>query len=375
MTKKGNLENLRVVLTGGGTGGHLFPGIAVAEALLAAFPSGKVMFIGTGRHIDNKTLAKRDFRVEAITCQGLKGRSFMAKIIALLQLPISFFQAIRLLLDFKPVLVIGVGGYVTGPVMLAARLLGRITCIHEQNSIPGLANRLIGSFVHRIFVSLPGSEKYFQPKKTIITGNPVRHELVVLRDREAAHSGLRLLVLGGSQGAHRVNLLVTGALAAVKDQLPEGFEVIHQTGTDDESWVREAYNRHGISAQVAAFYMDMPKVYQGADLIVSRAGATTLAEITVLGKPAVLIPFPFAADDHQAKNARYLVEAGAALMILENQAKEEELGRNILELLLDSQSRLKMAEKSKIIGQPLATDRIVKECIGLLAGRGYSYAV
>ncbi|OGR08306.1 MAG: undecaprenyldiphospho-muramoylpentapeptide beta-N-acetylglucosaminyltransferase, partial [Deltaproteobacteria bacterium RIFOXYD12_FULL_50_9] len=303
MTRKDKILGLRVVLTGGGTGGHLFPGIAVAEALLTSFPSGKVMFIGTGRHIDNKTLAQRGFQVEAISCQGLKGKSIKAAIASLWQLPWSLWQAIRLLREFKPVLVIGVGGYVTGPVMLAARLLGKLTCIHEQNSIPGLANRLIGGFVHRIFISLPGSERYFPAHKTIFTGNPVRRELVALGARESLDAGMTLVVLGGSQGAHRINQLVTGALSAVKDSLPASFQVIHQTGADDESWVRERYERMGICAEVAAFFNDMPRIYQEADLIVSRAGATTLAEIAVVGVAALLIPYPFAADDHQKMNA------------------------------------------------------------------------
>ena len=358
-------------MTGGGTGGHLFPGIAVAEAIGRRFADSQVLFVGTERQIDAKALAGKDFQVTSISCSGLKGKSLLSRLQTLIRLPISLLQAIRVIRDFKPNLVLGVGGYVTGPVVAAGRLLGIATCIHEQNSVPGLANRQLGRLVDRIFISIPGSERYFPAKKTVLTGNPVRREILALRQPVAETSeNICLLVLGGSQGAHRVNTLVVGALARLGKDLPENFMVIHQTGAADEEMVRKAYAEAGIKARVAAFFDDMAEVYGEADLVVSRAGATTLAEITVLGKPALLIPYPFAADDHQEKNARCLVEGGGAKMFLEQDLDEDIVAREIATLLNDSGRRAAMAENMGGMAIPQATETIVAECVSLLGERG-----
>ncbi|MDZ7642403.1 MAG: glycosyltransferase [Desulfurivibrio sp.] len=204
----------RLVITGGGTGGHLFPGIAVADEVLSRFPGSEVLFIGTGREIDQRALAAKPYRRATLTGSGLKGISWAGRLLALLRLPVGFCQAWRLLRRFKPQLVLGVGGYVTGPVLLAARLQGITTAIHEQNSVPGLANRWLGKVVHLVFLTLPGSEKYFPVAKTRLVGNPLRAELVAAATEPVAASReLCLLVLGGSQGAHRLNQLLPRALA------------------------------------------------------------------------------------------------------------------------------------------------------------------
>ncbi|MEA2083221.1 MAG: undecaprenyldiphospho-muramoylpentapeptide beta-N-acetylglucosaminyltransferase [Thermodesulfobacteriota bacterium] len=358
-----------MVVTGGGTGGHLFPGIAVSEAFINRFPGSEALFIGAGRGMDAKALAGRGLKTASISCHGLKGESRFFRVRTLLELPFSLLQAAIIIRRFRPALVFGVGGYVTGPVVLAARLMGIATCIHEQNSIPGVANRILGRFVDRIFVSIPGSESCFPRKKTLLTGNPLRKEL--LADRTLKNKkGVTLLVLGGSQGARRVNELVKEALGRYKDKLPEGFRVIHQTGIHDESTVRDSYNRIGIPAKVASFFKDMAKVYEDADFVVSRAGATTLAEITVKKIPALLIPYPFAADGHQEKNGGYLVDGGAAVMFTERDLNGEILGKEIISILIDKKRLEIMKAAAGKLAKPQAAETIVDNCLALLTEKG-----
>ncbi|MCD6388598.1 MAG: undecaprenyldiphospho-muramoylpentapeptide beta-N-acetylglucosaminyltransferase [Desulfobulbaceae bacterium] len=361
-------EKVRMIISGGGTGGHLFPGIAVAERVLRRFPGAEMLFVGTERQTDARVLANRSFEVTSISCLGLKGKGGLTRLKALAKLPFSLLQALSIMKRFRPALVLGVGGYVTGPVLLAAKLKGIATCIHEQNSVPGMANRVLGKFVDRIFLSMPGSEQYFPVGKRVLTGNPVRGELLglaELRKKENADN-LTLLVLGGSLGARKVNSLVTEALASMKEDLPKGFRVIHQTGSHDEEQVRKRYEKDRISCKVSAFFTDMVAVYAKADLVVSRAGATSLAEMTVLGKPMILIPYPYAADNHQEKNGRWLVNGGAARMLVEKDLSAEQLKEEIKELLASAEKRKGMAEAARRIGRPDATDRIVDECLQLM---------
>lgn len=358
---------MRVILTGGGTGGHLFPGIAVADEIVRRYPQAEVLFIGTGRQLDLTALAQRNFQTAAIRCQGLKGMSWRRQLATLGQLPWSVVEAFGLIRRFQPDLVFGVGGYVTGPVVVAAKLLGIKACIHEQNSVPGLANRWLAKIVDHVFLSIPGSESYFPAGKWTLSGNPVRRELLALAatarsEREENHAPL-LLVLGGSQGAHRLNRLVTAAVVEHGKQLPAGLRVIHQTGIKDEEWVRQAYRQAGVAAEVAAFFHDMKAVYSQADLVVSRAGATTLAELAVLAKPAILVPFPYAADDHQSKNAQFLVAAKAARMFAEADLQAATLADAMTELLTDSALRQAMGQAAGLQARPRAVETIVDRCL------------
>lgn len=368
MTRVGSTV-IRLVITGGGTGGHLFPGVAVAEAVLAGRPGSQVLFIGTDRQVDSQVLGNRPFVATSIRCQGLKGRSLAGRIAALWQLPQAVWSAGRILKKFRPDLVLGVGGYVTGPVLLAARLLGIPTCIHEQNSVPGLANRWLGKIVGRIFLSLPGSEEYFPVGRTTLTGNPVRVEILAAARQEnqaGKDDGFTLLVLGGSQGAHRLNLLVAEGLGLRKSQLPQGFLVIHQTGRQDEELVRELYRQSGINAQVSGFITDMAGTYLQADLLVSRAGATSLAELCVMGRPAILVPYPYAADNHQEYNARQVAERGGALLCKESDLTAERLAETIITLLNDRSRLHQMGERAREAAVPAATENIVRECLALI---------
>ena len=357
---------MRMIVTGGGTGGHLFPGIAVAEEMLHRFPQGRVLFVSTGRAMDNKALAARTFEKKSIACLPLKGKSLWGTLRSVAQLPISLWQALRIVRAFKPRLVLGVGGYVTGPVVLAARLMGVKTCIHEQNSIPGMANRMLGKIVDQVYISIPGSEDFFPKGKAVLTGNPVRTELLQEAGRQKDLGAARtVLVLGGSQGAHRVNSLMVEAFA--QGRFEETVQVRHQTGSSDEDWVRKAYAAAGVTAQVSSFISDMAAAYRDADLVVSRAGATTLAELAVLGRPAILIPYPYAADDHQTTNAAFLAAGGAALMFQERELDGAKLRGEILGLLNDISRLQAMATRMKEFARPGATGAIVEKSIALLA--------
>lgn len=326
------------------------------------------MFIGTGRHIDTRALTGRGFKVVALKCEGLKGKKVLQSLKVLLQLPASLYAAMRTVRGFAPDLVLGVGGYVTGPVILAARMFGIAACIHEQNSIPGIANRIVGKIANRIYISIPESARFFSARRTVLTGNPVRLEILkkaLSPADKSSGAGSTLLVLGGSQGAHRVNILVSEAIAGM--ERPQGFKVIHQTGADDEKWVRERYEKHAVPARVGAFFENMAELYDEADLIVSRAGATTLAEITVMGKASILIPFPYAADDHQSRNARYLVDGGAALMEQEKNLDGQRLGTLIGSLLADGGKRAAMAAQARRMAKMDATETIIDDCLKLAA--------
>jgi UDP-N-acetylglucosamine--N-acetylmuramyl-(pentapeptide) pyrophosphoryl-undecaprenol N-acetylglucosamine transferase len=357
----------RMIITGGGTGGHLFPGIAVAEAVIENFPDSKVLFIGTQRLIDAKVLHGRGFETVALKSRALKGMGLLGILRTIFLLPTSLMAALSIIRNFKPDLVLGVGGYVTGPVILAARLIGIPCCIHEQNSIPGMANKILGKIVNRVFVSLPGSEKHFPPPKTFITGNPVRRELLNAAASPTTNkTGFNLLVLGGSQGAHRVNTLILEAITLYKSELPEQLTIIHQTGTVDEQEVRDTYQNLAVTAEVAPFFSNMEELYRTSDLVISRAGATTLAELMIFHKPAILIPFPYAADNHQEENGRLLVARGGALMFSEAELTGELLGWEILNLATDRERRAEMAEKTGCLAQPNATAAILQHCLELL---------
>jgi UDP-N-acetylglucosamine--N-acetylmuramyl-(pentapeptide) pyrophosphoryl-undecaprenol N-acetylglucosamine transferase len=365
-------KHMKLIVTGGGTGGHLFPGISLAQAMMGAYPGCEVLFIGTERKVDRTALSSLGFETTTIKSQGIKGKNFLSIVKALFQQPMAIWQATKIIRKFKPDLVFGVGGYVTGPVILASRLLGVTTCIHEQNSIPGLTNKLLGHIANKIFVSLPGSEKYFPTKKTILSGNPVRSN-IIKASREpktiSEQEPFTLLILGGSQGARRLNSLMLEAAESCLSKLSPPPFIIHQTGGQDEDTVRMKYAELGLNAKVQAFYSDMAKIYSQADLIISRAGATTLAELTVFHKPVILIPFPYAADNHQEINGRYLVEAGAGIMFRQDDLTGEKLGTEIKQLLDNKEILADMSNNSGMVSKPEATETIINACMELLKNR------
>ncbi len=332
-------------------------------------PGTEILFIGTSRQVDRIGLEGLGFRRAVIRSSGLKGLGTFARLRALAQLPLAVFQAARILGRFRPDLVLGVGGYVTGPVLLAAKFRRIPACIHEQNSVPGLANRLAGRIADRIFISLP-CEPPFPEARTRLTGNPVRREiLAAAQRRRPADRPPTLLVLGGSQGAHRVNTLV---VAAVERMVAGGgrFRVIHQTGRRDLEMVRRAYARLELAAETGDFFRDMASLYLQADLVVSRAGATTLAELAVMGLPALLVPYPHAADNHQERNGRWYAEGGGAVLLQESLLNGNILAEEITALLYNDQNLQGMGSRMRTLARPEATERIINQCLELVQTRG-----
>jgi UDP-N-acetylglucosamine--N-acetylmuramyl-(pentapeptide) pyrophosphoryl-undecaprenol N-acetylglucosamine transferase len=361
---------IRMLLTGGGTGGHLFPGIAAAEALCARRPGSEVLFIGTRRKMDRSSLSRYGFATKSIHCFGLKGKNLIHLLQAIAVLPLSFAEAAFHLLRFRPDIVLGVGGYVTGPVVAMAKVLGIPTVIHEQNSVPGLANRKLGKVVDRICLSIPGSEKFFPAAKSVLTGNPVRRDILEVArrgQRADKKKAVTVMVLGGSQGAHRVNELASEALIRYSKTVRSALKIIHQTGTADEEVIEKRYRKSGIEAQVAAFFTEMAAMYEQADLLISRAGATTLAELAVLGKPAILIPYPYAADNHQEKNGRHYVQGGGALLLVERDLTSELLADTVEQVSGNPEKQQEMAAAMKALAYPQAAEEITDVCLQLAA--------
>lgn len=358
----------RLMLTGGGTGGHLFPAVASAQEFCRRFPDTEVLFVGTRRKVERAGLAAYGYAGDSIVCYGLKGKSPVDLLKALAVLPLSLWQAALLLRRFRPHVVLGVGGYVTGPVVVMAKALGIPTLIHEQNSVPGLANRQLARFADHICLSLPDSGGAFPEKKRVFTGNPVRRNILELAalPGKAPSAVKTVLVLGGSQGAQAINRLLPEAVQALSEEVRGNLRLIHQTGSTDCAQVSERYREIGFSAEVAPFFTDMAAVYARADLLVSRAGATTLAELAVLGKPAILIPYPQAADNHQEKNAEHYVRGGGAILLRQRDLDGIRLAGAMSDLLTDDARLSAMAESMRRLGLPEAAEKIVACCLELI---------
>ena len=341
---------MKVIIAGGGTGGHLFPGIAVAEELVARGHS--VRFVGTEKGIEARAVPKAGYPLDLIDIAGIKAKGFKATLSGLFRVPRAMSQSRAILKREEPDVVVGVGGYASGPMVLAAAWGGRPTAILEQNSVPGFTNKTLGRFVKLIFGAFKAAERSFSEKKYRLVGNPVRKPV---RDAlaKSAGEGEGLLVVGGSQGAHAVNELVFEAMKVLR-AVGQSPRLVHQTGEKDrEEYVRR-YAEAEIAADVRAFIDDMGAAYRDAAVVIARAGASTLAELTIIGKPAILIPFPFAADDHQTLNARELADAGAAYLLPQATTSPAELAQVIRGLLEDGDRRRAMAAASRALGRPQA---------------------
>lgn len=358
---------LKILIAGGGTGGHLFPGIAIAQAFVAKDPCNKIIFVSIGNALEQSMLAKKGFELKQIRVEGFKQRGVVNQVKALLKIPIAIFQSIRIIKKFNPGLVIGVGSYAAGPVAAAAWLLKIKIVLHEQNILPGLTNRMLAGIADRIHVSFENPPAIFNPAKTRITGNPVRSEILQAVNRGYEKKRVfKVLIIGGSQGAHSINMAIVNALAHISDR--DRFFFIHQTGAKDLDEITQAYRENRMPGTVRAFFTDMAQPYSHADLIVCRAGATTVAEVTALGKAVIFIPFPFAADNHQVLNARILSDAGAAETILENELDGRLLAQRIQYYQEHPQQLSKLAGRAANLGHPEAAGDIVTDCYRLLAG-------
>jgi len=347
---------LRVLIAGGGTGGHIYPGIAIAREIRRQHPAAELLFVGTERGLEMKIVPAEGFRLETITISGLKGSGRLKQLKSLLAVPKSLLEARSILQRFQPSVVVGVGGYSSGPPVLMAALMGIPAMLQEQNALPGLTNRLLARVARKVATAFGECEAYFG-SKAVLTGNPVRAEFSQVPGR-TGNDPFTLLVFGGSQGAQPINQSVIEALTILKPQIPE-LQVIHQTGEREYPRIRQAYEAMRMDADIRPFFGDIPKQFAVADLLVCRAGATTLAEVTVAGKPAIVVPFPQAADDHQRKNAEALAQAGAAEMILQKDLNGPTLAARIRFYFEHRDALRRMEQNSRALGRPDATERIV----------------
>jgi UDP-N-acetylglucosamine--N-acetylmuramyl-(pentapeptide) pyrophosphoryl-undecaprenol N-acetylglucosamine transferase len=356
--------SLRVVIAGGGTGGHVFPGLAVARELLARDAGARVSFAGTAGGLEARLVPRAGFELDLIRSGALKGTSPTARLRGVALLPLSALDAWRLISRRAPHVVVGVGGYSSGPVVAVAAARGIPTLLLEQNAVPGLTNRLLAPFARSAAVTYEASLRCFKGGKAFVSGNPVRPEFLTIGDAPRDASRLRVLIVGGSQGAHAINLAVVEAaarLAAAAGRL----DVTCQTGERDLALVREACRRSGLDARVEPFFEAMDREVSAAHMVVSRAGATTLAEITAAGRPAILIPLPTATDDHQRMNAEVLRQAGAAEVVDEAALTGSVLAERIVALADDPPRRAAMAAAARRLARPDAAGRIVDRVIEL----------
>ena len=355
---------MRCVIAGGGTGGHLFPGMAIAEAFVGKEMGNEVLFIGTEKGIETRVLAGGRFPLRTIQARPIKGRSLLEKIKVLWNIPMTVSEALSILKEFRPQIVLGVGGYASGPTLLAAFLLRLKRAIHEQNVMPGMTNRILRWFSQQIFVSFEETKKYFPEKKTIVTGMPVRREIFegMKKPRE---NRFTLLIFGGSAGAHQINQKMIEALNQLQE-IKSSLKFIHQTGREDIDLVSKVYQEKGFDALVKPFFEEMAMYYQISDLVICRSGASTIAELAVCGKAAILIPYPYAARHHQFINAKQLVELGAAVMIRDEELSGPLLAKTILHLFNHPEERERIEKTIRQLGRPKAAQEIVDHCYALV---------
>lgn len=351
---------MRLLIAGGGTGGHLFPALAVANALRTQDPEGSILFVGTRRGIEARIIPQTEFPIRYITARGLRGTGIVNTLKGFLEAPRGVMESLSIIREFKPSVVLGVGGYASGPTLAAALVCGIPAAVQEQNSVMGTTNRILHRFVKRVFTSWENTEPPSSEAKTILAGNPIREDL--LEEAQSRETGDRfnILIFGGSQGALSINRAIADNLNLFGD-LAARISIIHQTGRKFVDEIKTAYDAAGIQADVRDFIHEMGSAYQWADLVVCRAGASSLAEVTALGKPAVVIPYPYAIGDHQAKNAAVLESNGAAKVIRDADLKNGALVREICSIVENPGALAGMAESSRKLGRPEAARTIVHE--------------
>jgi UDP-N-acetylglucosamine--N-acetylmuramyl-(pentapeptide) pyrophosphoryl-undecaprenol N-acetylglucosamine transferase len=351
---------MKLLLAGGGTGGHLFPAIALAEQLKLEEPDSEVLFVGTQRGLEARMLPELDWPLETIDMSGWAGRGLTQKILVAGQLMKSWLQSRRILRTFKPDIIVGVGGYASVPVLMAAKTTGCPFLIHEQNAWPGLANRILGRWARRVCLSFDEADRAFHRSPTILTGNPVRQAMESCPNIDEDRSCL--LIFGGSQGAHAINQAMVDALPFLEEWRGR-LEIIHQTGEHDFDNTRAHYRKANWNdSEVKPFIRDMAAAYARSTLVVCRAGATTLAELTACGRPAILVPYPYAAAGHQSKNAHALAAKGAAMTLEETDLTAERLAQLIQGLLNDRTSLRTMAAAAKGLSRQGAAARLLEQC-------------
>jgi len=361
---------MRLLIAGGGTGGHLFPGMAVAEEFLARDPANQGPFVGTKRGIEARAVPAAGYRLELISAAGVRGKGGFSQLKAAAMMLHGYAQSRRVLKEFRPDFVLGVGGYASLPMVLAARGMQLPCFIHEQNAIPGMTNKVLSRLVRQTFITLEESAKFFPKDRILVTGNPLRRQILDMVEKiksttlshEEKERRFRIFVFGGSQGAHSINMAMIDALphlAGMSDRL----EICHQTGEQDCCDVRTAYSGSGITSIVHPFISDMASEYHKADLIICRAGATTIAEVTACGKTCLFIPFPHAVDDHQRRNAEALLKKQACFMLLEHELTGERLAGEIRSLMNDPLLLQQTGEAAFSLARLDAAQIIVNEMV------------
>ena len=359
---------MRAILTGGGTGGHIYPAVSIAREIQRRYKNAEIIFVGTEKGLESKIVPKEGFELKTIKVRGFERKLALKNLVAVKEATFSIASARKIIKDFKPDIVIGTGGYVCGTVMLAAALMGIPTLIHESNAFAGMTNKILFRFVDKIALNFEEAAKYFKnPKKVIVTGNPIRTDIFDITKNLGRHElGFDLnlplvLVTGGSRGARKINQSVLALAGECKSS--GKFQLLHVTGDTQYDAVLKSYKERGIptdisNIKVVPYLYNMPYALAACDVVISRCGAMTLSEITALGKPSVLIPFPNAADNHQEYNGRALEKKGAAIVIVEKDLSEERLKNTVLELLNNKEKLEQTAANSKKLGVKEATQKI-----------------
>lgn len=353
---------MRVLIAGGGTGGHVIPALAIARELKSRY-SAEVLFVGTARGMENRLVPQAGFGLARVKVGALKNVSIITRMRTLFDLPRAVVEARKIIKIFAPDVVVGVGGYASGPAMAAAIMMRIPTLAFEPNYVPGFANKIVGHRVSAAAVHFEQTQKYFHNAQVV--GVPVRAEFF----RVPAAGNNRpptLLVFGGSQGAQAINQAMTAAAPEVLRQIP-ALRIIHQTGERDYNDVQAAYAASGVKAEVSRFIDDMPAAFAGADLLLCRSGASTVAEITAAGKPAIFVPFPRAADDHQRRNAEAIAQGGAAVLVPQAELTPERLAQVVTELFGDNKRLKEMSERARALSHHDAAGRVAR-MVAELAG-------
>ncbi len=356
---------MNIVIAAGGTGGHLYPAIALANEFKRLDHESMITFVGSGKNLENTILAHEGFAVAHIDVKGIVGRGIWGGLQSVFLLPKAIRQSMKILRTRSADLVIGTGGYFSPPVVFAAALLGIRRIIMEPNAIPGVANRVLGPIADLVFLAFDSAKAYFNDAKVRVVGTPVREEFFQEVPKKTGRNKNTLVVFGGSQGAKAINTAVVDALG-ISSSFRESCSIIHQTGDSDHTRVQSAYESLRLEAEVVPFLFDMPRVLKSADLVVSRSGAGTLAELAACGKPSILIPFPYATHNHQEKNARAMEATGASSVILESELSGERLAHEI-EMILSHPERLREMGKNSLANRKVdATTLMIQECQNLI---------
>lgn len=365
---------MRVLIAGGGTGGHLFPGIALASDIKEKYPDAQIIFVGTEKGLEAKVIPKIGYKLKFISVRGFIGKSLNEKAKSLWRVIKSLQESRKIIKTVSPDIVFGVGGYASFPCVLLASLKKIPTIILEQNTVPGLANKILANFVRAIAITYPETMDYFPKEKVYLTGTPIRKG-ILKGDRQRAlkifnleEGRLTLLIFGGSSGARKINRATVEGLSYLLP-LKDRIQIIHQTGESDYSWVSTEYKNSPFKATVLPFIYEMAEAYSIADLIVCRAGASTVAEITALGKASILIPYPYAAYNHQEMNARRLLSRGACEMILDRELNGEVLAKKIIKILNEPNIKKEMELASYAFGKANAGGKIIEIAESLMRRR------